>query len=255
MAPVAWGVDVASTVEWIDSELRAAGRPERAAAERAYLKSDLEHYGASVPVVRRVARAAMRDRGATDRDELLAIVAELWQGAVHERRMAAVELLVARVATLEPGDLPLLERLLRESRTWALVDPLAVKVVGPIVEAHEDARDVLDSWAADDDGWLRRAVLLAHLLPMRRGDDGVFERFARFADPMLAEPGFFIRKAIGWVLRERATKRPDEVGAWLLPRLDRASNLTVREASRHLPDTWRSRLLAGRSTARPESTT
>jgi 3-methyladenine DNA glycosylase AlkD len=157
--------------------------------------------------------------------------------------MAAVELLAASAGLLARDDLPLLERLLREARTWALVDPLAIEVVGPLLESHPDARTVLDAWAVDADFWLRRSVLLTHLLPMRRGDAGVFARFADFADDMLEEREFFIRKAIGWVLRERAKKRPAEVLAWLEPRRERASGLTLREASKHLNREDRARLL------------
>jgi 3-methyladenine DNA glycosylase AlkD len=52
---------------------------------------------------------------------------------------------------------------------------------------------------------------------------------------MLEEREFFIRKAIGWVLREEGARRPDEVTAWLLPRAARCSGVTLREAVKHLP--------------------
>jgi 3-methyladenine DNA glycosylase AlkD len=93
----------------------------------------------------------------------------------------------------------------------------------------------------DDDFWLRRASLLAYLPGLRRGE-GDFDRFVALADPMLEDREFFIRKAIGWVLRETAKKRPALVVDWLEPRLDRASGLTVREAIKHVPETERRRL-------------
>lgn len=80
---------------------------------------------------------------------------------------------------------------------------------------------------------LRRSALLAHLRPLRAGD-GDFDRFSRFADVMLQEREFFIRKAIGWVLRDTAKKRPDLVFEWLQPRAHRASGVTIREAIRPL---------------------
>ena len=52
---------------------------------------------------------------------------------------------------------------------------------------------------------------------------------------MLEEREFFIRKAIGWVLREAGKRRPDDVAAWLAPRTDRASGVTMREAVKYLP--------------------
>jgi 3-methyladenine DNA glycosylase AlkD len=104
---------------------------------------------------------------------------------------------------------------------------------------------VLDRWAVDDDFWIRRSVLLALLVPLRRGD-GDFQRFSRYADGMLDEEEFFIRKAIGWVLRDTARKRPDLVYRWLLPRAARASGVTVREAVKPLSAEQRAAVLAAR---------
>jgi 3-methyladenine DNA glycosylase AlkD len=51
---------------------------------------------------------------------------------------------------------------------------------------------------------------------------------------MLDEREFFIRKAIGWVLRDTARERPDLVYQWILPRAERASGVTLREAVKRL---------------------
>ncbi len=75
--------------------------------------------------------------------------------------------------------------------------------------------------------------MLALLVPLRRGD-GDFDRFARYADAKLEEREFFIRKAIGWVLRDTSRIRPDLVYGWLLPRAAWASGVTLREAVKHL---------------------
>lgn len=236
---------LADLAERIDADLRARARPERAAGEKAYLKSDLVHYGASVPAIRAVAKAVRKAHPHLDRGDLLGLVAALWAEPVHERRMAAVELLTFYGDGLATDDMVLLERLLREARTWAIVDGLAASVVGPLVERYPDAADVLDRWAGDDDFWIRRSALLALLIPLRRGE-GDFARFGRYADAMLDEKEFFVRKAIGWVLRDTARKRPALVYEWLLPRAARASGVTVREAVKYLSDGQRSAVLAAR---------
>ena len=144
----------------------------------------------------------------------------------------------------------LLEHLLRTSRTWALVDGLAANVAGDLADRGPELAAVLDRWARDEDFWLRRAAMLALLRPLRR-DDGAFERFAGYADAMLEEKEFFIRKAIGWVLRETGRRHPDLVAAWLAPRVHRASGVTVREAVKPLPADVRATLLAGYRDKRP----
>lgn len=243
-------VDVAACVEQIDAELRAAGSPERAGQERAYLKTVREHYGAPVPAVRAVAKAFRAGHPGLGRDELLRLAGALWAPQVHERRLVTVELLVLYGDRLAACDLAMIEQLLREAGTWALLDPMAETVAGRLVERHAELGAMLDRWAADDDFWIRRSALLALLKPLRRGE-GDFGRFARYADQMLEEKEFFIRKAIGWVLRETAKKRPGLVYGWLLPRAARASGVTLREAVKPLAPAQRAAILTAHTGRSP----
>ncbi len=227
----------------LEAELRVLGTAERAAQEKRYLKSDLEHLGVTVPVLRKVVVALRRAHPEFGCDEATGLARTLWKKPIHERRAAAVEVLELWKNLLGPEDVGLIEELLREARGWALVDNLAASVAGDLVERFPGKlAPVLDRWAKDNDFWLRRSALLALLLPLRRGG-GDFARFGRYADGMLAEKEFFIRKAIGWVLRETAKKTPERVVEWLLPRAARAAGLTVREACKHLPARDKQRIL------------
>jgi 3-methyladenine DNA glycosylase AlkD len=227
----------------IERELRDLGTPERAAGTKAYLKSDLEFTGTTVPDTRSVIRSWCRARPGLTREELVATAGELWSRPVFECRLAAVELLDARAALLQPGDAVMIERMLRTARTWALVDSLAEHVMGGLTERYPELTATLDRWASDDDFWLRRSAMLALLRPLRRGG-GDFDRFSRYADQMLEEKEFFIRKAIGWVLRETAKKDPAYVTAWTQRHLDLMSGVTFTEAVRRLPPDEAARLRA-----------
>ena len=231
--------------EAIDRELRARGSAERAEREKSYLKSELVHYGASVPDTRSIVRAALRGADLSH-DEVVELATTLWSeppnAPVHELRTAATMVLIQSRDRLGAGDAEVIEALLRQARTWALVDPLACDLVGPLSDTDPGFEPVLERWAVDEDFWIRRAALLAHLVPLRRGH-GDFRRFARFAETMLEEKEFFIRKAIGWVLRDTSKKRPELVFDWLLPRAHRASGVTIREAIKHLPEAQRQAIL------------
>jgi 3-methyladenine DNA glycosylase AlkD len=230
----------------IEASLRGLGTPQRAASEKAYLKSDLEFTGTRVPDVRATVQAWCRTRPDLTRAELIAVTEALWARPVHECRMAAVELLDTKVSLLTPADAALIERMLRTARTWALVDGLASNVMGTLTERHPELTADLDRWAGDEDLWLRRSAMLALLVPLRRGE-GDFDRFARYADGMLEEKAFFIRKAIGWILRDTAKRRPELVTAWLEPRARRVSGVTMREAVKPLPPEVAAWLLSARA--------
>ena len=229
----------------IEGSLRALGTAERAVSEKAYLKSDLEFTGTPVPAIRATVRSWCRARPGLTRGQLIAVAEALWERPVHESRIAALELLDAQAALLQPGDAALVEHMLRTARTWALVDGLATNVMGKLAERHPELTAYLDRWAGDEDFWLRRSAMLALLVPLRRGE-GDFGRFSRYADQMLEEKEFFIRKAIGWILRDTAKRRPELVAAWLAPRAHRASGVTMREAVKPLPPAVRESLLAAR---------
>jgi 3-methyladenine DNA glycosylase AlkD len=237
------GFDPAGAAVAVAEALRAVGTAERAAQEKRYLKSELEFFGVTVPALRRVVTGAVRGYPGLDEAGTVAWAVALWREPVHERRMAAVELLTLAAPRLGAGDLAVVQQLLRESGTWALVDGLAVNVAGAIALRDPRSWPVIDRWAADEDFWLRRSALLALLRGIRAGQPDL-ARFTGYAEAMLAEREFFIRKAIGWVLREISKRDPVWVASWTEQHQARMSGVTFREAVRRLPAADAERLRA-----------
>lgn len=145
-------------------------------------------------------KQALRLNPSLAHDELIEMCGVLWNGAVHEQRMAAVEVLVARP---ESGDLErhvVDRRSAREAKTWALVDDLARKVVASLAVHDACVLDTLDRWVVDRDFWVRRAAVLAlgQLLGQGRGLD----RFLRYATSYSVKPSSSsARRSVGWRVR------------------------------------------------------
>jgi 3-methyladenine DNA glycosylase AlkD len=175
----------AEIVARLEKALRARANPERAVAEKKYLKSDLEFYGVSMGAIREIVKAFIRGQVSITHQDLIELVQELWSRPNFERRMTAVILLDSSPAVLSTRDVPVIEQFIRASKTWALVDGLAVNVAGELALRHPAALQELDRWAADADFWIRRSLLLAHLKLLRKGEG--FPSFCRHADPMLSE--------------------------------------------------------------------
>jgi len=233
------GMDVIAVAERIERDLRETASPERAIREKAYLKSDLEHIGVPVPAIRKITIGATRS---LDHDQTLALVAELWESNIHELRMAAIETLIGNVKLLAPADLPVAERLIRDSLTWAYVDALAVRIVGGLLVRDPSLATTLDKWITDENFWIRRTAILA-LLPAIRSGSGDLDRLSAYGDLLLTEKEFFIRKALGWALREVVKTNPAWVVGWVTPRIPRISGVTIREATRNLPEATATRLM------------
>jgi 3-methyladenine DNA glycosylase AlkD len=248
------GFDPDAAAATLTQALRPFGSAARAAQEKRYLKSDLEFIGVGVPDIRRVVKAAVREHLAArgergvrlDRDAAVAWALVLWHEPVHERRAAAIEILQLAVTNLTAADLATLERLIRDARTWAYVDGLAGNIAGAVALRDASSWKRVDDWAADENFWVRRSALLS-LLPGIRAGRPELARFVRYADPMLAEREFFIRKAIGWVLREISRRDPGWVAGWTADHVAELSGVTFREAVRHLPPEAKARLESRRA--------
>ncbi|GAA2143329.1 hypothetical protein GCM10009825_33530 [Arthrobacter humicola] len=223
--------------DFIDLALQREGSWSRAEALRYGLGKNpggggLGFYGASVGAVRGTVRDAGRRYSGLAHDEITALSSELWAVPVFERRLAAVVLLQDNVKLLTNSDLTRLEGFIREARLPDLADPLAVDVVGPLVDGLDvlgrvRADSVLDRWVREPDPWLRRAALLSPLMALRAGA-GDWDRFVRHARAVLGEDaaGFTfdsdteadgattddaaaVRDAVTRVLAEMAKRRPE----------------------------------------------
>jgi 3-methyladenine DNA glycosylase AlkD len=232
-------------VATLRAQLETQANKTRAVQEKRYLKSELSFLGVGMPGLRKTAKAFVRAQPDLDHDQLLRLSEALWQYEVHELRAIAVAILELKRLLLSAADLPALIALVRQSKTWALVDWLATKVIGPLSDAPK-ARTHIDAWARDPDFWVRRTALLCHHDALLQGA-GDFDHFARMAKPLLHEREFFIRKAIGWVLRSTAKRKPQRTYAFVEKHARELSGLSFREAVRALPEAQRKKLSALRS--------
>ncbi len=124
------------------------------------------------------------------------------------------------------------------SNTWAHVDWLATGIIADVYARYPASRRWLPKWAKQENFWIRRTAILAMLPELKRGG-GDWRMWTAMADSMLGEKEFFIRKSIGWVLREVSKKHPRRVYDFIKPRRERMSGLTLREGAKYLSDTQR----------------
>jgi 3-methyladenine DNA glycosylase AlkD len=216
----------------IRSALRAAADPARAAGAQAYLKSEMPSLGVRVPGVRRIVKDAAKQLPPGSLPELQSTVLELWRGASwREERYAAIDLTGLRPAAGEMSMLPLYEEIIRSGAWWDLVDGVSHRLCELLQSHREDMSIVLRRWSTDADFWIRRAAITAQLGAKSATDPALL---AAVIEPNLADREFFIRKAIGWALRDYAATDPDWVRAFAARHGEALSPLSRREALRKL---------------------
>jgi 3-methyladenine DNA glycosylase AlkD len=217
----------------IRSALRVAADPVRGAAAQAYMKSSTPSLGVRVPEVRRAAKAAAAAYPLESAEELRETVLDLWRRAEYrEERYAAIDLTGLRLVAGDLGMLPVYEEIIRTGASWDFVDGVAHRICALLQAHREELTPVVLAWSADVDFWFRRASITAQLAAKSSTDTGLL---ATVIEANMADAEFFIRKAIGWALREYAKTDP----AWVMDFVERngqsLSPLSRREAVKNLP--------------------
>jgi len=196
----------------------------------AYMRHQFPFLGVRAPARKAAFRSALATAGSpADQDEVVAAIDALWARPEREHRYAGC-LLAGRFApSASPDFLAHVARWTTVDPWWDTCDPLARNCAGQVVRRHPDLRPTMDRWRAGDNLWLSRSALL-HMGAWKHAMDKewVFAACLARAD----HPDFFIRKAIGWILRDLAWIEPEAVvafvrgpGAAVLSRLSKSEAL------------------------------
>jgi 3-methyladenine DNA glycosylase AlkD len=217
------------------AQLEAAARPEAAPIMQRYMKSAMPYYGVSSVPLRAICKQVFARHPLDDYESFRDTVLALYRGArMREERYAAIELLGLRLhkphRTLQI--LPLLEELIVTGAWWDLVDPLATHRLGELLAAHpKRMKPAMLRWAEDDDIWKRRSAILCQ--NRFKGETDLDLLYACI-EPSLERKEFFLRKAIGWALREYAWTDPKAVQKYVRANEARLSGLSRREALKNV---------------------
>lgn len=217
---------------FLATELAKLGDKKRAANMAAYLKTDMPFYGVSLPECKKVYKEMQRRFPISSRAEYVAAVKALWAQPHREEKYGAIRLAANHPHYVTIGSVPLYRRMIEEGAWWDFVDDIAIRLVGMVLlDDRQRMRPKLDRWIDDPNMWIRRAAIISQIKHKDRTDqDQLFGYCLKRAD----EKEFFIRKAIGWGLREYARTEPDAVREFALTHRDRLSGLSFREATKHL---------------------
>jgi 3-methyladenine DNA glycosylase AlkD len=218
----------------IRSALRAHADAGRAPTMQAYMKSTLPYHGVPMPETRKLVKAAIAAHPIPDREVWEATVRTLFDEASHREEWYAALMLVGHRsagAYLDVGAMPLLEHLITTGAWWDVVDDASHRVGDALLADRAGVEPVIRRWTATDDLWLRRAAIICQLGHRERTD---LDLLTAAIEPAMTAPDFFLRKAIGWALREHAKTDESWVRRFVAAHESALSGLSRREAMKHL---------------------
>ncbi len=171
-------------------------------------------------------RAALRGMPAPAEADLASFARALFALPEREYQYVAVDHLIRWVDRCGPGFLAVAQELITTRSWWDTVDGLAAQVVGPLVPSYPQLAGEMDRWVEDTNLWLRRSALLHQLKYKSRTDE---DRLFRYCERRSGDADYFIRKAIGWALREYSKTDPAAVEAFIARNETKLSGLSRRE--------------------------
>jgi 3-methyladenine DNA glycosylase AlkD len=225
-----------AVVRAVRAALEAQADPAKAPQMQRYMKSAMPFRGVSAPVQRRIWREVFAAHPLESCEALRAAALDLWRHAkFREERYAAIGLTdLRRYSTCQTfAAVPMYEEMIVTGAWWDYVDAIATHQIGDILRNEpRRMKPLMRRWSrAADSMWKRRAAILSQI---RLKADTDLDLLYDCIEPNLPHPDFFIRKAIGWSLRQHAWVDPREVKRYIAANRTRLSPLTVREALRNL---------------------
>lgn len=222
-----------AALAYLEAELVAAADPERAEQMAAYMRHKFPFFGVQAKPSTAIQRSLIAVHGAPSRHDLLTFAQLCWDEPEREFHYAAAKFLRRYARLLTADDLPLIRQLIETHSWWDTVDELANHVVGSLVMASPELTQQMDVWSVDPNMWVARTAII-HQLRFKESTD--VERLFGYCRAQFGHTDFFIRKAIGWALRQYARTDPDAVRDFVATHADEMSGLSRREATKHLGD-------------------
>lgn len=218
-------------VDALRLELVAVAVEADRAPMEAYMKNRAPYLGVKTPARRLVSRPHIAGMKHAPVDDVLTAALELRKQPEREFHYVASDLIRANATRLRVTDIAVMSYLITTDSWWDTVDALASPPVGLMVLNHPELAEVMDAWIDHEHMWLARVAIIHQL---RFKDQTDRDRLFDYAEKRANDTEFFIRKAIGWALRQYAKTDPDAVRTFVDARRDVLSGLTIREATKHL---------------------
>lgn len=209
----------------------AAANADRARAMAGYMRDQFPFLGIDGPAQKVLAREVLAGLTRPTEADLVAVALGCWALPEREYQYFACAWLRRHSRACGSGFLDTARHLVVTKPWWDTVDTLAAHVVGPLVARHPALVPAMDDWSANENMWLARTAIL-HQLRYRDATDE--ERLFRYCTALAGHRDFFIRKAIGWALREYAKTDPVVVRSYVEANRNRLSPLSIREALKNL---------------------
>ncbi|MCK4523475.1 DNA alkylation repair protein [candidate division WOR-3 bacterium] len=203
---------------------------EKASGMKKYMRDQFDFIGISSPMRKELFKSFINEYGYPENDSLISVIKALWELNYRDYQYSAIGMIITRIKTLDTDFIPITEYMITNKSWWDTVDAISSNIAGPLLlKDKKFMRSINKKWINSDNMWLRRTALIFQLNYKDRMDEKILYTNIR---KCAKEKEFFIRKAIGWALRQHARKNPESVRDFV--NNTELSTLSTREALKRI---------------------
>jgi 3-methyladenine DNA glycosylase AlkD len=220
-----------SLIHHLETSFKATADATTAAKQSAYLRGLFPFLGIQKPLKDQLQRPLFKEHRPVTEKELIKTVNDLWAKEEREFQYSACDLAIYSKKLWTPAIFETFEMMIRQKSWWDTVDDIAANLVGKLLYNHPQLISTMDEWIQDECLWIRRSALIYQLTWKQETDA---ERLFRYCESTMHEKDFFIRKAIGWALRQYSKTNPQAVKQFITKNRSSLSALSIKEGSKYL---------------------
>ena len=216
----------------IVDKLKGNANASNAVQMQKYLKTSMPFYGVKSPILNEIVLEIKKTFLISNQEEYNVIITHIWEQSHREEKYISIKLARKWKKYITLDALHVYEKMIREGEWWDFIDPISVGLIGILLMKNRSKMSlILDKWIEDENLWIRRSAILAHLKHKENMDQ---DKLFNYCLQCAHEKEFFIQKAIGWVLREYSKTEPEIVRSFIEDNASVLSNLSKREGMKWL---------------------
>ena len=219
-------------IKIIVDKLKGNANASNAVQMQKYLKTSMPFYGVKSPILNEIVLEIKKTFLISNQEEYNVIITHIWEQSHREEKYISIKLARKWKKYITLDALHVYEKMIREGEWWDFIDPISVGLIGILLMKNRSKMSlILDKWIEDENLWIRRSAILAHLKHKENMDQ---DKLFNYCLQCAHEKEFFIQKAIGWVLREYSKTEPEIVRSFIEDNASVLSNLSKREGMKWL---------------------
>jgi len=204
--------------------------PVRADYSKKYVRGQFDFFGITAVPFRKAVKEFIDHSGFPEPKNILPLLSLFWSLPEREYQHAGIEILRKKPMLIGRDDIGCIEMMITSKSWWDTVDGIAIFICGNYFRRfHEQIVPVTGRWIDSENIWLMRSALLFQL---KYKADTDTELLTSYINKVSSHKDFFIRKAIGWVLRDYSKRNPGWVRSFV--KTYSLSGLSFREATKYI---------------------